>query len=73
VSRIAVLGEAIRTEPFALAGAFVIAADTPEAVRAAWRSLPDDVAVVVVTPQATAALGAVDVSSHDGVLVVTLP
>jgi vacuolar-type H+-ATPase subunit F/Vma7 len=72
VSRIAVLGEAIRTEAFALAGALVIAADTPDAVRAAWRSLPDDVAVVVVTPQATAALGTT-AAARDGLLVVTLP
>ena len=73
MSRIAVLGEAIRAEAFALTGALVIAADTPDAVRDAWRSLPKDVAVVVVTPRAAAALGSTGAASRDGTLVVTLP
>lgn len=50
------LGEAVRVDGFALAGAIVRRAEDPEAVHRAWRSLPDDVAVVVLTPMAAAAL-----------------
>jgi vacuolar-type H+-ATPase subunit F/Vma7 len=51
-----VLGEAARVEGFALGGATVIPAEGPDAVRRAWESLPDDVAVVVLTGQAADAL-----------------
>ena len=73
MSRIAVLGEAVRTDAFALAGAFVIAADSPDAVRTAWRSLPDDVAVVVMTPLAADALGDAVADVRENLLIVTLP
>jgi vacuolar-type H+-ATPase subunit F/Vma7 len=73
VSRIAVLGEAVRTEAFALAGAFVMVADSPDAVRTAWRSLPDDVAVVVMTPLAADALGGTVAEGRANTLIVTLP
>jgi len=58
VGLLVVLGEAARVGGFALAGAVVIPADEPAAVRAAWSALSDDVAVVVLTERAAAALEA---------------
>lgn len=58
VGRVAALGEFIRVQGFALAGALVFPAEDAEAVRTAWRRLPRDVAMVVVTPAAETALGA---------------
>jgi vacuolar-type H+-ATPase subunit F/Vma7 len=55
--RLAVLGERVRVEGYALAGAMVCPADDPAEVRAAWRDLPPDVAVVILTPAAARALG----------------
>ena len=50
MARAAVIGEAVRTAGFALAGAVVTTAETPEETRAAWRALPTDIAVLVLTP-----------------------
>jgi hypothetical protein len=55
--RVAVLGERVRVEGYSLAGAVVYPADDPEEVRGAWGELPDDVAMVVLTPAAARALG----------------
>jgi vacuolar-type H+-ATPase subunit F/Vma7 len=55
VARVAVIGEEALVRGYALAGAAVLPADTPEQVRAAWRRLPEDVAVVILTPAAAAA------------------
>lgn len=49
------LGEKVRVEGFALAGAEVVVADDPDSVVGAWSSIPDD-AVVVLTARAAAAL-----------------
>ncbi|MFH9860418.1 hypothetical protein [Streptomyces sp. NPDC017202] len=57
VGRVAALGERSRVAGLALAGALVLAADDPEAVRRAWRSLPDGVDLVILTPAAAEALG----------------
>ncbi len=57
MARVAVVGELTRVQGFALAGALVLVAEDAQAARAAWSSLADDVAVVVLTPQAAAALG----------------
>ena len=57
MARAAVIGEAVRTVGFALAGAVVATAENPEETRAAWRSLPSDVAVLVLTARAAAWLG----------------
>jgi vacuolar-type H+-ATPase subunit F/Vma7 len=73
MSRIAVLGEAVRVEPFALAGAVVAAADDAEAVRAAWLALPGDITVVVMTPAAAAELDRAGLAPPGDMLVVTLP
>jgi vacuolar-type H+-ATPase subunit F/Vma7 len=72
MQRIAALGEEVRVQGYALAGAVVIAADGPEAVRSAWRTLPEDIAVVVLTPAAAAALGT-DEGMPDWPLWVVLP
>ncbi len=57
MARAAVIGEAVRTAGFALAGAVVVTAETPEETRAAWRALPADIAVLVLTPRAAGWLG----------------
>jgi vacuolar-type H+-ATPase subunit F/Vma7 len=54
--RVAVLGERVRVEGWTLAGALVRPAEDPLAVRDAWRRLPPDVAVAVLTPAAAQAL-----------------
>ena len=51
------LGEASLVRGFALGGAVVIVAETPEELREAWSSLPDDSALVVLTKDAASALG----------------
>ncbi len=85
VSRVAVIGEGVRVQGFALAGALVFAAEDPGAARAAWRSLPPDVEVLVLTPGAAAwlreALGRGDTTRsprdtlprRPGVLTVVMP
>ncbi len=57
MARVAVVGELVRVQGFALAGAQVLVAEDEQAVRAAWGSLDGDVAVVVLTDRAAAALG----------------
>jgi len=54
---IAVVGESPLVEGFGLAGVQVFLAATPAAVREAWRQLPADVEVVILTAQAAAAIG----------------
>ncbi len=72
MSRAAVIGEAVRTAGFALAGAVVTTAETPEEARAAWRALPADVAVLVLTPRAASWLGDGAEPPRD-VLIVVMP
>lgn len=52
MSRAAVIGEELRVQGYALAGALVCAADDGASARRAWRALPADVAVVVLTATA---------------------
>ena len=74
MSRAAVIGEAVRAEGFALAGALVFTAEDQDAARAAWRSLPADVAIVMLTSRAAAWLGEPPPSpSPRDVLLVVLP
>ena len=54
---VAALGERALLEGYPLAGAVLLAAETADEVRRAWRSLPPTVGVVVLTPRAAAALG----------------
>jgi vacuolar-type H+-ATPase subunit F/Vma7 len=53
------LGEQALLEGYRLAGASVQSAETDEEVRRAWTALPPDAAVVILTPRAADALGAV--------------
>ncbi|MBE1588922.1 V-type ATP synthase subunit F [Nonomuraea angiospora] len=57
MANVAVIGETVRVAGFRLAGAVVLPADTHDAARAAWASLGDDVAVVILTPEAAEAVG----------------
>jgi vacuolar-type H+-ATPase subunit F/Vma7 len=70
MSRVAVIGEAVRAEGFALAGALVLTAEDEDAARAAWRSLPADIAVVVLTARVAAWLGESPRPSRDVLLAV---
>jgi vacuolar-type H+-ATPase subunit F/Vma7 len=56
MNRIGALGETAKVEGFALAGALVFAADQSAEVDAAWTQLPDDLAVLILTPVAAAHL-----------------
>ena len=71
MSRAAVIGEAVRVQGYALAGAVVYPAEDADQARAAWRSLPPDIAVVVLTARAAAWLG--EAQRRDGVLPVVMP
>jgi vacuolar-type H+-ATPase subunit F/Vma7 len=68
--RIAALGEWARIRGFALAGVQTLAAQDPEAVRAAWDALDGDVIVVILTTSAADALGE---KAWRGPLTVVLP
>ncbi len=57
MARVAVIGEVVRTAGFAMVGAVVVTAETPEETRAAWRALPADIAVLVLTPHTAGWLG----------------
>ncbi len=56
MSTVAAIGEETRIRGFAMVGALVLPAEDAEAVRRAWRSLPSDVAVVILTAAAGQAL-----------------
>lgn len=56
MSGIVAIGESPRVAGFALAGVTVLETDAG-GVEAAWRRLPDDTALVLLTPAAAAALG----------------
>ena len=71
VGRVAVLGTRVRVQGFALAGALVESSDDDTSTRAAWRALPADVSVVVLTPEAAAALGDLLPDAHR--LTVVMP
>ncbi len=72
MARVAVIGEELRAQGFRLAGAVICPAADPAAARLAWRSLPADVAVVVVTPTSAAWLGD-ELSRRPEVLPVVMP
>lgn len=57
MARAAAIGESSRIQGYALAGAVVYPAEGEAEVRAAWRALPGDVEVVIVTARAAAWLG----------------
>lgn len=55
--RVAVIGEGRRVAGLATAGVVVLPAEDPESARTAWRELPADVGMVILTPAAATALG----------------
>ncbi|MFR0354637.1 hypothetical protein [Streptomyces sediminimaris] len=57
MTHVAAIGERRRVIGLATAGVVVLPAEDPEAVRAAWRGLPADVGLVILTPAAATALG----------------
>ncbi|MCF3142525.1 hypothetical protein [Streptomyces platensis] len=66
------IGEGMKTSGFALVGVMVRPAEAPESVRAVWQGLPDDVALVILTSAAAAALGP-DVLNAARPLMVVMP
>ena len=55
-STIVAIGEDTLVGGLAFAGVHAVAANHPDAVRRAWRALPDDVGLVILTSMAHAAL-----------------
>jgi vacuolar-type H+-ATPase subunit F/Vma7 len=72
VGRLVVLGEAVKVDGYALAGATTIAVGDPKSINRSWSELPPDSSLVVLTPAAASALGS-RVLERDGVLTVTMP
>jgi vacuolar-type H+-ATPase subunit F/Vma7 len=72
MARAAVIGETVRTAGFALAGAVVTTAETPEETLAAWRALPGDIAVLILSPRAASWLSDA-LSTRRDLLVVVMP
>ena len=64
------LGEQSLLAGFRLAGASVHAAESDAEVRRTWAALRDDAAVVILTPRAAGALGAVLADPHSPMTVV---
>jgi vacuolar-type H+-ATPase subunit F/Vma7 len=67
---VAAIGEDVLMRGFGLAGARVLPAEEPAAVRAAWQDLPGDVALVILTRAAATVLAGQD---RGELLVVVLP
>ena len=57
MGRIAAIGESVRVQALALAGVLVLPGDGDEESRTSWRELPPDVELVILTPEAAAAVG----------------
>ncbi|HUZ88583.1 MAG TPA: hypothetical protein VMU49_02005 [Candidatus Acidoferrales bacterium] len=72
MARIAALGDGRRIQSLAIAGVVQYVAATDEAAAAAWETLPADVAVLVLTPQAAAALSH-RLTERPDLLVTVLP
>lgn len=70
MAKIAIIGEAAKVTGFGLAGAIVLPAEEPDDVRAAWRSLGDDVAIVLLTSRAA---GSLDGDKPSWPLTVVMP
>jgi len=73
MSKIVAVGERERLRAFALAGVDVAVASDPEGARAAWAALSADVALVILTPTAHAALAGDELEQAGQQLWVVLP
>ncbi len=72
MARVAVIGEPLRIHLYGLTGAVLCpATDQAEAVLA-WREMPDDIEVAVLTPRAARWLAS-EIARRPGVLPVLLP
>lgn len=72
MARVAVIGEPLQIHRYGLTGAVLCpAADQEEAVLA-WRDMPDDIEVAVLTPSAARWLAS-EIAWRPGVLPVLLP
>lgn len=72
MARLALIGEELRIQGFRLAGAMICPAADPAAARQAWRSLPADVAVIIVTARSAGWLSD-ELASRPDVLSVVMP
>lgn len=72
LTRIAAIGEPERLYGLAFAGVRVLAAEDPQAAQAAWRSLPPEIGLVILTRAAHTALGA-ELPGRDGLLWAVVP
>jgi vacuolar-type H+-ATPase subunit F/Vma7 len=73
MSRVAVIGEPVRVRGYALAGAVVHECADAAALRSAWAGLDDDIAVVILSPVAAAALDVTGRPAAAWPLTVVLP
>ena len=73
MSRIVAIGERERVHGFSFAGVTVAVADDADVVRAAWRGLPDDVELVILTAAAHAALDAERRTGTNAPLTAVMP
>lgn len=71
MGQVAAIGELVRVQGFALAGARVYPASDPPAVWAAWHSVRREVTLVILTPAAAAVL--TDAATAPGPATVVLP
>ncbi|MFE1248435.1 hypothetical protein [Streptomyces sp. NPDC058735] len=69
---VAAIGERLRVLGLATAGVVVLPADDADAVREAWRRLPAETGLVIVTPAAARALGPTPLEGG-GPLVAVMP
>jgi vacuolar-type H+-ATPase subunit F/Vma7 len=72
MARIAVIGEPLSVHGYGLAGALMCPVSDQTEALSAWRELPGDVAVVVLTSSAAAWLGD-ELASRPGVLHTVMP
>lgn len=72
VGRIAVVGEESEIGVYRGTDAIVYAAEDPDAVVAAWRALPDDVDIVIVTAAAATCIGPVPEGSSRRTIVLPM-
>jgi vacuolar-type H+-ATPase subunit F/Vma7 len=67
---VAAIGEQVRVGGLSLVGVTVHAAEDPEEVRRAWQVLPERATLIILTPAAAEALGAVALDSVRPLVVV---
>ncbi|PWI17969.1 hypothetical protein DI272_30280 [Streptomyces sp. Act143] len=73
MTRLAAIGERLRVVGLRTVGVAVFPADAPDTVRAAWRDLPADVGLVILTPAAADALGPEQLDGQDPLTAVMPP